>query len=1159
MPTIAQATGDIAILTTVLEQASDEAIHYAFGFGRARLAEIVAGGDDALKSALVEKAWLALFYDPRLVSMPAALLKDTPRAIVAASLAKTVATSQFYSGAVKATAMHHRLVANTLVTRATYYQFEQATVAGVDRLLKEAFRELAAESGAIVDKILSGLSREADPKKQAALVEKIRKEVRAGRGTAAAHVAQMEAALKTAERQLREYLNERGLALDRLAWQRAVDTLYHYEHRSNWWSRLKHPLSSAELGAEIYNGRVQDLAVARIRTLVEARGLPFKVRRQISDIIAKEVIIKGENPKVAAAKIHARFQKELGERWGGSRVSAKRIARTEAAAIQSQGTLLAYEEMGVQWVNVQWTEGRYPCDICPPIADGGPYPINRVPDGGIPFHPNCRCAYSIAEPPNGEFTTNHPSVVFGAGGWARILAKYGFVAATAASAFGRENPTDEERAEVVREIGDTDARAVLEAPAIVRPGPDLVELTGFRRIEAGTYPVPMKGHFTEITARDPVRAIADLRKNSHEVGGLIRGKQIFYYRGESDAVSIDPIIKAVGGFTDGDIFFHTHPGSVAGGLSSSIPSEADIRFHLMISTYLGDGARHIIAGSDGLRELRVVVDDEERWAKNVRKRLFSIGMLFFEETMRGLDWYATYGIRRALKRLKSADYGGHLVISEPTTPGSAFIPLSDWNAPSSVSQIVVRTLQSLPTDRLLEIYESIAAKQDAPVHRDRDYFVGLLRHIDPARDWDEAAPTKTRALEILGDMGAGTTGTRWSHEELLKHLTGQPVFDRVYLDVSGIDYRKVLGLSAEVAPAIDRALLGDIMDLHIKPDFLDILFKRIAAVHGVPKKTHPSVMIAALETYDPKGAHFTLKHDELIEGMKRVGESMEWTADQKRAILKGEPVFGVTFLSDLSLVHWGKFFKGINEDPPEFTPFPPPPRDPIRRALGVSTRERHMYFQSHFGIRLIENISTSPWILEELRIVEHMLRTFPEAALHIESMARITSSSTHYDPVLRRLIVGRAKDKKDLNVQITNALAEAIVINQLRAGFMVVKGETIDYTGYVARMPVLRSWIIHDGWRYRDRNGLHDPVSTVGSEAILKAKGKWIDLQKREQGKEALNPWWTMIHSMLDFIWGDDTSENAEWMANVVFGGDTFTVEPIQVSADAVVNLPVRV
>ena len=66
---------------------------------------------------------------------------------------------------------------------------------------------------------------------------------------------------------------------------------------------------------------------------------------------------------------------------------AMMIAKTEAVRANNQGLLMSFKQYGVQMVDV--VNGPNPCDDCQDIADNGPYPIDDIPDGGPPFHPNC--------------------------------------------------------------------------------------------------------------------------------------------------------------------------------------------------------------------------------------------------------------------------------------------------------------------------------------------------------------------------------------------------------------------------------------------------------------------------------------------------------------------------------------------------------------------------------------------------------------------------------------------------------------------------------------------------------------------------------------------------------------------------------------------------
>lgn len=66
---------------------------------------------------------------------------------------------------------------------------------------------------------------------------------------------------------------------------------------------------------------------------------------------------------------------------------ATTLARTETLHSHNQASLRRYEGYDVEKVDIL---GHNPCDICEPIVAGGPYPIDNIPRGGPPFHPNCK-------------------------------------------------------------------------------------------------------------------------------------------------------------------------------------------------------------------------------------------------------------------------------------------------------------------------------------------------------------------------------------------------------------------------------------------------------------------------------------------------------------------------------------------------------------------------------------------------------------------------------------------------------------------------------------------------------------------------------------------------------------------------------------------------
>jgi hypothetical protein len=46
--------------------------------------------------------------------------------------------------------------------------------------------------------------------------------------------------------------------------------------------------------------------------------------------------------------------------------------------------------------------GHDQLDECDDYAEQGPYSIDKIPDGGPPYHPNCECTLIPAEDPNSK-------------------------------------------------------------------------------------------------------------------------------------------------------------------------------------------------------------------------------------------------------------------------------------------------------------------------------------------------------------------------------------------------------------------------------------------------------------------------------------------------------------------------------------------------------------------------------------------------------------------------------------------------------------------------------------------------------------------------------------------------------------------------------------
>lgn len=89
-------------------------------------------------------------------------------------------------------------------------------------------------------------------------------------------------------------------------------------------------------------------------------------------------LIDGENPRTIANRLTK-------ETRTIQRTRARTLARTELLHSHNQAALNRYQEYGVSRVRIL---GSDPCEICAPYV-GNDYPMDNLPRGGPPFHPNC--------------------------------------------------------------------------------------------------------------------------------------------------------------------------------------------------------------------------------------------------------------------------------------------------------------------------------------------------------------------------------------------------------------------------------------------------------------------------------------------------------------------------------------------------------------------------------------------------------------------------------------------------------------------------------------------------------------------------------------------------------------------------------------------------
>jgi SPP1 gp7 family putative phage head morphogenesis protein len=97
----------------------------------------------------------------------------------------------------------------------------------------------------------------------------------------------------------------------------------------------------------------------------------------------------GQNPVNVA--------RELSQRFDAGEYNWERLARSEIAMAQSDGSLVMMREQGTTLVDYLTAEDSEVSRICRELAEAGPYAIADVPVPVRDSHPNCRCALAAVD------------------------------------------------------------------------------------------------------------------------------------------------------------------------------------------------------------------------------------------------------------------------------------------------------------------------------------------------------------------------------------------------------------------------------------------------------------------------------------------------------------------------------------------------------------------------------------------------------------------------------------------------------------------------------------------------------------------------------------------------------------------------------------------
>ncbi len=167
------------------------------------------------------------------------------------------------------------------------------------------------------------------------------------------------------------------------AYNTAVDKAYRAV-RVNHRTPEERKAAEREFKAQFQTKGIEKLKLVQAKTYNDLKGVTQAMSNKISNALI-EGLSKGLSPDKIGELINDRVSK-----IGLSR--AKTIARTEIVRAHAEGTLDAFEALGVKevGVNVEWSTAARPCPVCAKLR--GVIMTIAQARGLFPRHPNCFCS-----------------------------------------------------------------------------------------------------------------------------------------------------------------------------------------------------------------------------------------------------------------------------------------------------------------------------------------------------------------------------------------------------------------------------------------------------------------------------------------------------------------------------------------------------------------------------------------------------------------------------------------------------------------------------------------------------------------------------------------------------------------------------------------------
>lgn len=359
--------------------------------------KVLSNKDNIKKSVKSdEKGWTILVNDNKFVTLSRELLNSVPgnttkekRLYISKQIANSIVSVPNITRFKTNTVLGSQILAQSYADRYNLGTIENKHMDRATSLIKSVFKDYDKE----LVKLTKDMDKRLDVAKTREEREKIQTNFLSKKGLINAKIKELKSLDNRFGKKFSDQLKGDFQSSSRSGINSAINKVVNVDYEENPVRDLTDN-EKAELGIHFFYVNEETLRRSVGNTVILAGRVQKQIRDGIGDIITKTSILRGKNSRYAAKEILKEYRDKLGKLRVSVEARVKMIARTETRKIQEDANLASFAGFGVKKVEVIYLQGAYPCKICPPIASGGPYFLDKVPEGGIPFHPNCACSYA---------------------------------------------------------------------------------------------------------------------------------------------------------------------------------------------------------------------------------------------------------------------------------------------------------------------------------------------------------------------------------------------------------------------------------------------------------------------------------------------------------------------------------------------------------------------------------------------------------------------------------------------------------------------------------------------------------------------------------------------------------------------------------------------